>query len=287
MAKIKYDVTDVEEFMPYAGPTPKRGVYEGIVRAAEFGPSKAGNDQFTFTVVLDSKKKEQKQFNGCPLFQYLTIGDLSEDWQKRNLKMAIKAFGLKEKGTLDPAALAEKLDKSNPRVRIIVRNEMFEESLTAKANGLLALKGEDEAEDAEDSEDEDAEDTETEETEESEEDEDEDEEEDDLSELDRAGLKAYIKENELDIKVTKSKSDDDIRAEIMALSDAGEEDDDEETSVEDDVKDLDRAALKAYIKENELNVSVKKSMSDDDVRAAIVEAWPDEDDEADDSEAPF
>ena len=40
----------------------------------------------------------------------------------------------------------------------------------------------------------------------------------------------------------------------------------------DAVADLDRAGLKAYIKEKELEVRVTKSMSDDDIREKIREA---------------
>jgi hypothetical protein len=287
VAKIKYDVSDVEEFTPYAGPTPRRGVYDGIVRTAEFGDSKAGNAQFTFTIVIDSKKKDQKEFNGCPLFQNCTIGDLTEDWQKRNLKMVINTFGLKDKGEIDPVALAKKLDGKNTRVRVLVKNENSEEyGLQAKANGLLPFKGEDAPEDDADAEDaEDAEDADAEETD------------DGLEEMNRTQLKAFIKEKELEVKVTKSKKDEDIVAEIREALAAAEDEDDEdededdedESSVEDDIKDLDRAGLKAYIKENELDVTVKKSMDDDAIRKAIIDAWPDEDDDeaADDGEPPF
>lgn len=45
----------------------------------------------------------------------------------------------------------------------------------------------------------------------------------DLEELDRKQLKAFIKDNELDIKVMKSMSDDDIRTAIAAASEGDEE----------------------------------------------------------------
>lgn len=55
-----------------------------------------------------------------------------------------------------------------------------------------------------------------------------DEEEDDLDELDRAELKALIKEEELDVKVMKSMSDDDLREAINEAREEDEEEDDEE-----------------------------------------------------------
>jgi hypothetical protein len=60
-----------------------------------------------------------------------------------------------------------------------------------------------------------------------------------------------------------------------------EEDEDEEEGV--DLDSLSRAELKKFIKDEELDITVKKSMSDDDIRSAIVEAMP-EDEEEDEEE---
>lgn len=239
MPTLTYDVTEVEEFTPYSGPTPKRGIYDAVVRSAEFGDSQGGNAMFTVIVVLDSKKKEHKPFNGCPLWQYITIGDLSEEWQRRNMKMLVKALGLKEKGKVTTDALLKKLDGA--RVRVIVKNETFNEEVVARANGLLSAKAaDDEASEAADEDATEEEDTEAEgEEEEAEGDEDEEEEEEE----------------------------------------EGEDEEEEEVSVEDEIAELDRAGLKKYIKDNELEVKVTRSMSDDDVRTAILAAWPDEDEE--------
>ena len=68
--------------------------------------------------------------------------------------------------------------------------------------------------------------------------------------------------------------------------DSDEEDDEEEESG-DEFDKLDRSALKKYIVDNDLEISVKKSMSDDDLRNAIRSAKssaPDVDDEDDDEE---
>lgn len=48
-----------------------------------------------------------------------------------------------------------------------------------------------------------------------------------------------------------------------------DEDEEEEEDEGDEFADMDRTALKAYIKDNELEITVKKSMSDDDIREAI------------------
>ena len=62
-----------------------------------------------------------------------------------------------------------------------------------------------------------------------------------------------------------------------------EDDSEKEETDGDEFDDMDRKELKRYIKENELEITVKKSMSDDDIRDLIREAVADSDDE-DDSE---
>lgn len=66
-----------------------------------------------------------------------------------------------------------------------------------------------------------------------------------------------------------------------------EEDDDEPEDSGDEFDELDRSALKKYIVDNDLDISVKKSMSDDDLRNAIrsaKSAAPAVDDEEEDDE---
>lgn len=48
-----------------------------------------------------------------------------------------------------------------------------------------------------------------------------------------------------------------------------EEEEEEEDEEEDEFADMDRTALKAYIKDKELEITVKKSMTDDDIRDLI------------------
>lgn len=71
--------------------------------------------------------------------------------------------------------------------------------------------------------------------------------------------------------------------------DEGEDESDDNDNNDDDDKfaEMDRTALKKYIKENGLDIVVKKSMSDDDLRNAIREAVEDDnsDSEADEEEA--
>ena len=58
-----------------------------------------------------------------------------------------------------------------------------------------------------------------------------------------------------------------------------EEPEEEETEEGDEFDEMDRTELKAYIKKNGLEITVKKSMTDDDIRELIREAVNDEDEE--------
>lgn len=109
----------------------------------------------------------------------------------------------------------------------------------------------------------------------------------DLDEMDRNGLKLFIKDNSLPIKVHKGMSDDDIRLAIvkeLQEADAEEEPEEEEpeeeeeeeeaepeeeSEEEDPLEGKDRAALKAYIKENNLDITVYKNWDDDRIREEI------------------
>ena len=72
-------------------------------------------------------------------------------------------------------------------------------------------------------------------------------------------------------------AEDEAESEADAEDEAESEDEeDSETEDEDKLASMDRTALKAYIKENGLEVKVKKSWSDDDIRDAIRTAEADE-----------
>ena len=82
---------------------------------------------------------------------------------------------------------------------------------------------------------------------------------------------------------------DEADAEDEAETDAedeAEDEEDSETEDEDKLASMDRTALKAYIKENGLEVKVKKSWSDDDIRDAIRTAEADAEEESHAEEAP-
>ena len=89
------------------------------------------------------------------------------------------------------------------------------------------------------------------------------------------------------VKKAYAKSEDDEEEEKDEAEDEEEDDETEEENDEDgdEFDSMDRVALKKYITANGLEISVKKSMSDDDLRNAIrAAAKSDEADEAEDEE---
>ncbi len=86
-------------------------------------------------------------------------------------------------------------------------------------------------------------------------------------------------------KAGKKKSEPEPEEDEDEDEDEDEEEESEADSDEDDgLDDLDRNELKKYIRDNDLDVSVKKSMSDDDLREAIREALKEDGDEDSDEE---
>ena len=84
-------------------------------------------------------------------------------------------------------------------------------------------------------------------------------------------------------KKAPAKDDDDEEEEEE--EEETEEPEEEETEEGDEFDEMDRTELKAYIKKNGLEITVKKSMTDDDIRDLIREAVNDEEEETEE-EAP-
>jgi len=85
-----------------------------------------------------------------------------------------------------------------------------------------------------------------------------------------------------DEEQTEEEENDELAEEVEEDDEEPEADDDEEEDENegDEFAEMDRTALKAYIKDNELDITVKKSMTDDDIRDLIrAEVGEEEDDE--------
>lgn len=296
MAKVKYNVKGVDS----SGgdfEKAKPGMYIAEIAEINDRESSSGNGamlEVVFKIKSDSKgKKKDIAGIGSQVWHYVLLEHEPSAFRLREFLEAIgKVQGKKgEVGTLD----TDKLIGLELQVQLKSDKDQDGEyrPRVGKVLGLSdAASDEDEDEPDEDDEDETDDEVEDDEEQDDDEEEDDDEEAIDLDELDRAELKKLIKDEELDIRVTKSMSDDDLREKIAEAlgSDEDEDEDDEEEEEDDDddgLDDLDRSALKVLIKEHELG-SVKKSETDDDLRARLREADVSVagDEDEDDDEAP-
>lgn len=122
-----------------------------------------------------------------------------------------------------------------------------------------------------------------------EEDDEEDEEEDgeeapDFSEMNHKELKAFVKENDLDVPAKTLKDEDALREflEEQFASDEDDEDDDEEDEDDEDAPDfddMDHKELKAFVKENDLDVPAKTLKDEEKLRTWLEENFSSDDDE--------
>lgn len=272
MAKVKYNVSGVDssDFTPV-----KPGMYRAkIEEINDWSGQYGAGMEVVLTVVSDSQgKKKDVEGIGSKLWTYIYL-----DHEPSAFRLAefIRAIALKDSGTLDTEKQVGK------EVQVRVKSDRNEDGeYRPRVGKLLPLADEAGAEE------------EPEEPEEGEPEDEGDGEDVDLDDLDRAALKKLIKDQELDITVKKAWTDDQLRAEIATAlgaedeEDGEEEEGDEEEGDEDDAVDLDkldRAGLKAFIKENELAVKVMKSDSDDDIRAKIAAAAEADSDDGEEEE---
>jgi hypothetical protein len=284
MAKIKYDVREVEPRKDFDEPIPV-GVYKMVVASALVKKAKSSGNEM-IELELEVPAGEHK---GRKVWEYIVL-DESSEWKLRQL---IDALGAKLKGTLDTdKMIGETIVVKAKHESYETTNDEGEEEvkIMAKVAALLKPKSEDEEEEdeeeeaeEEESEDEEAEDESEEEEDEEEDEEAEDDEEDegdltqkDLEGYDRKTLKAFIKENESAVKVTKGKSDDDIRRAIAEEFEVEWEDEEEADEEEEDAEswaDKTMAELKKELKRRDLKATgtkkaLVKRLEKDDAKGA-------------------
>lgn len=282
---VKYDVTDVEAS---GGDVVPAGVYTAAITDCTYGESKSGNDMFTVELAIKGGEHD-----GRKLWYYV----LPKQAEFR-MREFVDAIGLPARGEIDPAnvigsivQVRTKVEKSEEygdqaRVKNLMpgvaadddeaeapytewevselKDEIEARELTiagrkTKAAMIKALEADDEAAEGE------------------EEEPDEEEEEDgglDAAEvrmLSRTDLKKLIKEEELEIKVLKSMSDEDLAEAViekLGLDNEEAEEEDEEEEEEDDEEEAEEvdydewsiADLKAELKERGLKPEGKKSV---------------------------
>lgn len=258
MGKIKYDLRGVEAGGNFE--TIPRGVYHAKVSEVEETQSKSsGNDMLAITLTI-----ARGDYSGRLLWDYIVLNEQSE-WKLKQFLTAVGtiANGSGEKGAFDPADLVGRT------IQVNVKHETDDQFGTrAKVGSMMPLpegvtldEDEDELEDEEEP----------------------DEEEDgeltyaDLQSYDRATLKQVIKENELGIRVTKSKTDDALRDQIAEELELEVDEDDEEEEA--DYDSMSVADLKAAAKERGLSAAGTKKTLVKRLQAA-------DEDEGDDTE-PF
>lgn len=256
MAKIKYDLSDVEDVAD--GVHAPVGIYRGKVRSVE-GPKDSSNGNPMLEVVFDlthdaSGKKLTEQF--MPLWYYPILEHESSFVQAR-LKEFLLAFGLKPKGILDTDKIVSK------SVQLKLGSDKDQDGeYRPRIKKVMGMASSDEPEAEEEPEEAEPEEPEAE------------EEELDLDDLDRAALKALIKEEGLEIKVFKSTTDDQLRESIAEAMGEGEEEEPEEPEAEEEEPEADAepeeesdgfdgmsiADLKAELKERELPTNGAKKV---------------------------
>jgi hypothetical protein len=216
--------------------------------------------QFELTKDADGKKLKPNYAN---VWYYAPLnvdnGDVSPGWARR-LKELVTAYGLKISGgnlaTIEGKEalirLKEDTDQDGeyrPRISKIL-----------KAGAVEPDEDEDETEAEGDEEEVEA-----------------------YEEWSLADLKAELKER--DLKATGSKAALIARLEEDDVAAEAEEDEDEDEDDEDvDLESMDRKELKAFIKEEDLDVKVLRTDDEDDIRAKIEEAMGEEEEEEEEDE---
>ena len=284
MPTIKYgNVKDVETDFKQA----PIGVWR--IKAADVSPkTKEGKGEMVevrFEVTYDSEGKKVKE-NYASVFYYapLSIDDWGGEpphpsWLRR-LKELVLAFDLKATG-----GDLGKIEGKSCLARF-VKDEDEDGEYRPKIAKLMSLKS---AVDEDEEGEEDEEDGEE-----------EDEDEVDLDELSRKELKAFIKEQELEVRVMQKDSDDEVRDKIReALGEDEDEEDEDDEDEEDDepvvytkaqLKKLDRDELKEAAENLDVEFPGRlTAKAKEKLIAAILEAQKaaesdDEDEEDEDEE---
>lgn len=259
MAKVKFNVKGVEVRRGGGEPLPK-GVYLCDIESCAVTKPQSKDERIEVVyTVADGDHKGRK------LWDYINLESEAAAFKVREFLEAVGIVtGKKEAGEFDPA----KLVGEQVNVRVIHQPDNrpeHEGEMQQRVGGVTPVDGEEEDENLDDESGEEEDDAV------------------DLDELDRAELKKLIKEQELGITVKRAWSDDELReaiTEVLGEGDDEPESDDEESDDEEsgddenevDLDELDRSELKQLIKDQELEITVKRSHSDDDLRKLITEA---------------
>ncbi len=305
MAKVTWGIdadtianAEGSSFIPYDGPVPPNGVYGVAFKKIEATTSSTDKPMIKVLAVIDgSIGQNKKEYDDCPLWDQIVVGS-STDWK---VKQFLDGIGATAKefvtGTVtDKDGNITKIGSvtftEGKRFKVQVKKGKDKDgNIRAEIGSYLPLgteaigsKGASEPEpdfDEEVTEEEEGGEEWT---------------WADIADLDRAEMKALIKDNGLEIKVLPKIDDEALRALIAeALEIEAEEAEEEEAEEEEtegvDLDALDRDGLKALIKEQGLEVKVLKSDTEESLRekvaAALGTADGDEEEEEEEGEPPF
>jgi hypothetical protein len=286
VSKVTYDVSGD---IPETSNAPV-GWYRGKILSAEDGTSKSsGNQRVEVTIQLthDASGKKINPDSYWPVRYYLMYAD-GRPYALRGIKEFNTALGLPLKGAWDLAKL------KNKTMSVKLKADTDQDGEYQPRIAKLTPLGETEdAPAVADEPEDDATPVEPDEPDADEEEGDEEEEDGiDLDALDRAGLKKFIKDEGLEIRVMKSMSDDDVReaiTEAVGTADEEEPDDEEEDDGEEeagDREDSDEEAdystmsvkdLSAEVKERELDTAPFKGLKGAKLKTALVAALTEDD----------
>lgn len=286
MAKVKYDISDVDiqdlgdfEQAPV-------GLYRFRIAEATVGKSNAGQPMLTVVLELthDAKgKKLTKRYGRIWHRVPLEHWDDTAGWTFR-LKEFLSALGLKLKGTIDP----DKLEDMTGMVKLRSGKDL-DDNYRPEVGKLMKL-ADDEEEDEPDEDDEDEEEEETEEDEDDEEEEEGEWDEEQLGELSTKDLKSVADEFGVDVpaRLTSKSKTSLIAAILEAQSGGGEEEDEDEEDEEEEeteTEDYSDWSRNQLIKEaRSRDMKVKKSDDDDDIRQWLIDSDSSDDDEEEEDE---
>lgn len=288
MAKIKYDVSDVDPNESGGGEQPKPGVYTAQLSECNHrvaGEDKKGEDddlEVVVRIVGDDTVYS-------PLWDYVGLNKKTK-WKLDQFLRAVGVAGVdkKRKGEFDP----DKIAKAQPKFKIRVKGDSYEGDYRAKIGAYLApVDGDEEEDDPFKKKKGKGKASKKTEPEPDEDDEEEDDDEDlgyDADELEEMTLKEVkdIARN-LDIPVKKGKKKADYIDEIIdAQADADEEeeeDDDEEDDQEYTYEDLEAMKIREL-----RNLADELEIDHDGMRkAALVDEIAEELGVEEDDEVPF
>lgn len=217
MPKVKFGVSAEEAAAAKGGAreAPKQGLYAAKVLSIDW--EEPNNKDPRFHVIFELVKTKDPLVGGYQIHTYLKPDAEASQWKWHQFLMAIGAISEKGgKGTLNTDR-----PQDLPTVLLRTKNEEYEGVMRAKESGILVHKPPEGGTVDDDDEEEDDEDLE-------------EDEEVDLSEMSPDELRAYAKENDIDLpkgKVAKSK--------LIKLIEEGLEEDEDEDEDEEDEEDED------------------------------------------------